>query len=84
MIRDVGMGSDHPVTVQSMTNTDSHDVTATLAQVEQLAALGAAIVRVAAPDMDAVPAVAEVARRASVPIVADVHFDYRIAIAALE
>ena len=76
MIRDVGMGSDHPVTVQSMTNTDSHDVTATLAQVEQLAALGAAIVRVAAPDMDAVPAVAEVARRASVPIVADVHFDY--------
>lgn len=84
MIRDVGMGSDYPVTVQSMTNTDSHDVTATLAQVEQLAALGAAIVRVAAPDMDAVPAVAEVARRASVPIVADVHFDYRIAIAALE
>ena len=84
MIRDVGMGSDHPVTVQSMTNTDSHDVEATLVQVEQLAALGAAIVRVAAPDMDAVPAVAEVARRASVPIVADVHFDYRIAIAALE
>ena len=84
MIRDVGMGSDHPVTVQSMTNTDSHDVTATLAQVEQLAALGAAIVRVAAPDMDAVPAVAEVARRASVPIVADVHFDYRIATRALE
>ena len=84
MIRDVGMGSDHPVTVQSMTNTDSHDVAATLAQVEQLAALGAAIVRVAAPDMDAVPAVAEVARRASVPIVADVHFDYRIATRALE
>ena len=43
MIRDVGMGSDYPVTVQSMTNTDSHDVAATLAQVEQLAALGAAI-----------------------------------------
>ena len=78
------MGSDHPVTVQSMTNTDSHDVAATLAQVEQLAALGAAIVRVAAPDMAAVPAVAEVARRSSVPIVADVHFDYRIAIACLE
>lgn len=84
LIRDVGMGSDYPVTVQSMTNTDSHDVVATLAQVEQLAALGAAIVRVAAPDMAAVPAVAEVARQSSVPIVADVHFDYRIAIAALE
>ncbi len=84
LVRDVGMGSDYPVTVQSMTNTDSHDVTATLAQVEQLAGLGAAIVRVAAPDMDAVSAVAEVARRSSVPIVADVHFDYRIAIACLE
>lgn len=78
------MGSDYPVTVQSMTNTDSHDVAATLAQVEQLASLGAAIVRLAAPDMAAVPAVAEVAQRASVPIVADVHFDHRIAIAALE
>ena len=83
-IRDVLVGGGAPIAVQSMTNTDSHDVAATLAQVEQLAALGAAIVRVAAPDMDAVPAVAEVARRASVPIVADVHFDYRIAIAALE
>lgn len=84
LIRDVGMGSAYPVTVQSMTNTDSHDVTATLAQVEQLAALGAAIVRVAAPDMAAVPAVAEIAQCSSVPIVADVHFDHRIAIACLE
>lgn len=83
-IRDVGIGSDYPVTVQSMTNTDSHDCVATLAQVEALAALGADLVRVAAPDAAAVPHVAEVARRASVPIVADVHFDYRIAIAALE
>ena len=83
-IREVGMGADYPVTVQSMTNTDSHDVAATLAQVEQLAGLGAAIVRVAAPDMAAVPAVAEIARQSSVPIVADVHFDHRIAIACLE
>lgn len=84
LIRDVGMGSDYPVTIQSMTNTDSHDVEATLHQVEQLASLGARIVRVAVPDMDAVPAVGEVAKRSSVPIVADVHFDYKIALAALD
>lgn len=84
MIRNVGMGSDYPVTVQSMTNTDSHDVEATLAQVEQLAALGAALVRVAAPDMEAVPALAEISKRSPVPIIADVHFDYRIAVACLE
>lgn len=83
-IRDVGMGSAYPVTVQSMTNTDSHDVHATLAQVEQLASLGAAIVRVAAPDLEAVPALAAIARQSSVPIVADVHFDHRIAIGCLE
>ena len=84
MIRNVGMGSDYPVTVQSMTNTDSHDVDATLAQVNQLAELGAALVRVAAPDMDAVPALAAVAKQSPVPIIADVHFDYKIAIACLE
>ena len=83
-IRDVGMGSAYPVTVQSMTNTDSHDVEATLAQVEQLASLGAAIVRVATPNSDVIPSVAEVARRSSVPIVADVHFSHNIAVAALE
>lgn len=84
MIRNVGMGSDYPVTVQSMTNTDSHDVDATLAQVNQLAELGAALVRVAAPDMDAVPALAAVAKQSPVPIIADVHFDYKIAVACLE
>ncbi len=84
LIRDCGMGSKYPVTIQSMTNTDSHDAVATLAQVEQLAALGAKIVRVAVPDMDAVKSVAEVAKKSSVPIVADVHFDHKIAIACLE
>lgn len=83
-IRDVGIGSDYPVTVQSMTTTDSHNVGATLAQVQALAGAGADIVRVAIPDLDAVASVCEVCRQSPVPIVGDVHFDWRIAVAALE
>ncbi|MDO4281846.1 MAG: flavodoxin-dependent (E)-4-hydroxy-3-methylbut-2-enyl-diphosphate synthase [Peptococcaceae bacterium] len=83
-IRDVGMGADYPVTVQSMTNTDSHDVEATLAQVLALADAGAALVRIAVPDQAAVAPVAEVAKQSPVPIVADIHFDHRLALAALD
>lgn len=83
-VRDIGIGSAYPVTIQSMTNTDSHDVEATLSQVCALAKAGADIVRVAIPDLAAVDCVSEISRKSPVPIVGDVHFDYRIAIGALE
>jgi (E)-4-hydroxy-3-methylbut-2-enyl-diphosphate synthase len=83
-IRDVGIGSKYPVSVQSMTTTDSHDAAATLAQVQALAEAGADIVRCAIPDLDAVGPVCQVSKMSSVPIVGDVHFDWRIAVAALE
>src|SRR3712207_3636906 len=84
MLRNIGIGSAYPVTVQSMTNTDSHDVEATLKQVLELSDLGADIVRVAIPDLSAVDIVSKISQNSPIPIVGDIHFDYRIAIDALE
>ncbi len=78
------IGGGAPVSLQSMTNTDTHDVDATLSQIAALQSAGAAIVRVGVPDTDAVEALRQIAGRAGVPIVADVHFDHRLAIAAAE
>ncbi len=78
------IGGGWPVTVQSMTKTDTRDVPATVAEVERLAALGCDIVRLAVPDEAAARAVAEVKRRSPVPLVADIHFDYRLALVCLE
>lgn len=78
------IGGDAPITVQSMTNTDTHDVAATLRQIRALEAAGADIVRLAVPDTDAAAtftALKEAGVR--VPLVADIHFDYRIALAAI-
>jgi len=81
MIGSVAVGSDAPVTVQSMTNTDTHDIPATLAQVRQLEAAGCDIVRLAVPDIEAA-AIFTALKDAGVkvPLVADIHFDYRIAL----
>jgi (E)-4-hydroxy-3-methylbut-2-enyl-diphosphate synthase len=80
----VTIGADARVTVQSMTNTDSRDAAATVAQVKALALAGADIVRIAVPDQASAETVAAVKREcAGVPIVADIHFDYRLALAAL-
>ncbi len=76
----VPLGGGAPVTVQSMCNTKTADVPATLAQIEALAAAGCEIVRVAVPDMAAADAVADICRGSSLPVVADVHFDYRLAV----
>lgn len=84
ILRNIGIGSAYPVTVQSMTNTDSHDVEATLKQVLELSDLGADIVRVAIPDISAVDTVSKISQNSPIPIVGDIHFDYRIAINALE
>ncbi|MFQ5809429.1 MAG: flavodoxin-dependent (E)-4-hydroxy-3-methylbut-2-enyl-diphosphate synthase [Armatimonadota bacterium] len=80
----VRIGAGAPISVQSMTNTDTHDAEATIEQVAALHAAGADIVRVGVPDADAVEPLKRIVAGASVPIVADVHFDHRLAIAAAE
>lgn len=79
----VSVGGGAPVTVQSMTNTRTADVGATLSQIRALATTGAAIVRVAVPDDAAAEAMSVLVRESPVPLIADVHFDYRLAVAAL-
>ena len=80
----VPIGGGAPVSIQSMTNTPTHDVEATLAQVRALAAAGCDIVRVAVPDMKAAKAVGPLSAGSPVPLVADIHFDYRLALEAAE
>ncbi|MDR2820316.1 MAG: flavodoxin-dependent (E)-4-hydroxy-3-methylbut-2-enyl-diphosphate synthase [Desulfovibrio sp.] len=78
------VGGNAPVMVQSMTNTDTRDVPATLAQIEQLERSGCEAVRLAVPDASAAKALASIRAKTSLPLIADIHFDYRLAIAALE
>ncbi|MEJ2284605.1 MAG: flavodoxin-dependent (E)-4-hydroxy-3-methylbut-2-enyl-diphosphate synthase [Desulfobacterales bacterium] len=82
MVGNVPVGDGAPVTVQSMTNTPTADVTATVAQIERLQNAGCEIIRVAVPDMEAANAIASIKARISIPLVADIHFDHRLAIAA--
>ncbi|MDF0600060.1 flavodoxin-dependent (E)-4-hydroxy-3-methylbut-2-enyl-diphosphate synthase [Psychromarinibacter sp. C21-152] len=84
MVGDVPVGGDAPISVQTMTNTDSGDVAATVAQVQAAAEAGADIVRVSAPDEAATKALREIVRESPVPIVADIHFHYKRAIEAAE
>jgi (E)-4-hydroxy-3-methylbut-2-enyl-diphosphate synthase len=80
----VPLGGGAPVAVQSMATTDTRDVDATVAQIQALEAAGCEIVRVAVPDKVAAAALPAIKRRMQVPLVADIHFDYRLALAALE
>jgi (E)-4-hydroxy-3-methylbut-2-enyl-diphosphate synthase len=80
----VPVGGGAPVTVQSMTTTKTADVEGTLQQVYALAANGADIVRITCNDVDAAKGLAEIVPRSPVPIIADIHFQYRLALAALE
>ncbi|MDE0479738.1 MAG: flavodoxin-dependent (E)-4-hydroxy-3-methylbut-2-enyl-diphosphate synthase [Gammaproteobacteria bacterium] len=84
MVGKVPVGGGAPISVQSMTNTETCDVDDTIAQVERLEAVGADIVRVSVPTMDAAEAFREIRARVSLPLVADIHFDYRIALKVLE
>src|SRR5690554_2773632 len=84
MVGSVPVGGDAPISVQSMTNTDTLDVAATVAQIRRLEEAGADIVRVSVPDMDAAEAFGRIKREVSVPLVADIHFDYRIALRVAE
>ncbi len=80
----VEIGGGAPVAVQSMTTTDTRDVDATLAQIYQLAAEGCEIVRLAVPDAEAAAALSQIKSRSPLPVVADIHFDHRLALLALE
>ena len=84
MVGEVAVGGGEPVRVESMTKTDTRDVAATLAQLERLAAAGCELARAAVPDVDAAAAFGELARRSPVPLMADIHFDRRLALACLD
>lgn len=80
----VPIGGDAPIVVQSMTKTDTKDREATISQIKRLESVGCEIVRLAVPDEEAVEALAEIKKVVRAPLVADIHFDYRLAIASLE
>ena len=80
----VKVGGDAPITVQSMTNTYTADVDATVKQVESLEELGCEIVRVAVPDMESAEAIAQIKPRIKIPLIADIHFDWRLALVSLK
>ncbi len=84
MVGRVAVGGDAPISVQTMTNTPTTDIAATIAQVQACAIAGADIVRVSTPDEESTRALAEIVRESPVPIVADIHFHYRRAIEAAE
>ena len=80
----VPIGGGHPVVVQSMCNTDTRDAAATVAQIHRLTAAGCELIRVAVPDMAAADALATIVPQISIPLAADIHFDYRLALRALD
>jgi (E)-4-hydroxy-3-methylbut-2-enyl-diphosphate synthase len=83
-VGDVQVGGDAPVVVQTMTNTDTADVKATIEQIARLADEGAEIVRIAVPDKRAAAAVPEIVAKTPVPLIADIHFDHRLALEAIK
>ncbi|MBQ3030720.1 MAG: flavodoxin-dependent (E)-4-hydroxy-3-methylbut-2-enyl-diphosphate synthase [Agathobacter sp.] len=78
------IGGANPILIQSMTNTKTEDVAATVAQIQKLTKAGCDIIRCAVPTMEAAKALAEIKKQIEIPLVADIHFDYKLAIAAME
>lgn len=83
-IGDRVIGGGNPILIQSMTNTKTENVAATVEQIRRLTAVGCDIIRCAVPTMEAAEAIKEIKKQISIPLVADIHFDYRLAIAAIE
>ena len=83
-IGNVTIGGGNPIRIQSMTNTKTEDVEATVAQILALEKAGCEIIRCAVPNMDAAKAIGEIKKQIHIPLVADIHFDYKLAIAAIE
>jgi len=77
------IGGQHPITIQSMTTTDTRDVKATIKQIQSLEVAGCDIVRVAVPNMEAAKVLGQIKSKISIPIVADIHFDYRLALESI-
>ncbi|GGC60781.1 4-hydroxy-3-methylbut-2-en-1-yl diphosphate synthase (flavodoxin) [Hoyosella rhizosphaerae] len=84
MVGSVGVGSDHPISVQSMCTTKTHDVNATLQQIAELTASGCDIVRVACPRQEDADALATIARKSQIPVIADIHFQPRYIFSAID
>src|SRR5215475_16150317 len=84
MVSDVGVGSDYPISVQSMCTTKTHEVNTTLQQIAELTAAGCDIVRVACPTQDDADALAEIAQHSQIPVIADIHFQPKYVFAAIE
>jgi (E)-4-hydroxy-3-methylbut-2-enyl-diphosphate synthase len=80
----VSIGGDSPVVVQSMTNTDTRNIKATVAQIVALEKAGCEVIRIALPDQEAVRAIGAIKKRIHIPLIADIHFDYRLAIDAIK
>lgn len=80
----VKVGGNHPIAIQSMTNTDTSDVKKTVEQINELQAAGCEIIRVAVPDIKAAEALRDIKKNISIPLVADIHFDYKLALRAIE
>lgn len=83
MVGNVPVGGDAPIAIQSMTNTDTRDIDATVSQIGQLAAAGCEIIRVAVPDSTAADVLREIKKQSPIPLIADIHFDYKLALRAI-
>lgn len=83
-VGNVAIGGDAPIAVQSMCNTPTADVEKTVAQIKELETLGCEIIRVAVPDKQSAQALSEIKKNISIPLIADIHFDYRLALASIE
>lgn len=83
MVGPVPVGAGAPIAVQSMTNTPTQDVAATVSQIERLQTAGCEIIRVAVPDLEAARAIAAIKQKIAIPLIADIHFDHRLALAAV-
>ena len=83
-VGNVKIGAGNPITVQSMTNTDTRDAVKTVEQIRKLEDAGCDIVRVAVPDMQAAEAIKDIKKGIKIPLVTDIHFDYRLAIECIK
>jgi len=83
-VGNVPIGGDNPIVIQSMTNTDTCDVNRTVEQIRELTIAGCEIIRVAVPDFEAAAAIKHIKKSISIPLIADIHFDYRLALASIE
>ena len=83
-VGDVKIGGDAPVTVQSMTKTDTRDVAATVQQIREVEEAGGEIIRCAVPDMEAAKALADIRKQINIPLIADIHFHYQLALESLK